>query len=865
MRRPRSRRRTIVAIVSVLIGVAPVIPVAAAGPPRMVVNIRPGEGSDPDGFVEAGGLVYFAAIDPAHGREMWRTDGTPEGTSLVADIHPGPADSDPTMPMAFRDGVLFSAYDDQGTAIWRAGADIDGAVPVTRGDVWPLAISGGRILATQNVSSGRQRLVEVDPDSGGVRAVGDLGAGAHAILHSFDLDGTLFFTVDRRRQARTELWATDGTDEGTRSLGRIGTSGEALTDYWPIEWMNQFTAFRSKVWFVRHWSDGAGCEAGGDLWVSDGTRRGTRRAAEVLGRIGPCIGDVTTVGDQLHLTSYGRGFGTAETWVTDGTRTGTSRLATYRAYLPEQAAVLGDSLLFALTQTEDEPPDLWAIDGSSDDTRLIGPLEDEPFDGLQPDAGERAYFVRGDQLWVTDGTAVGTGRLVDLQPDTDGPDIRSLTRLGSAIVFAADDGSTGSEPWVSDGTAVGTRMLRDINKVDEGSAPTGLTPTDVSLFLAALDGARASTDPRMWEIARSYAAEGDSAWMVYREAVAPAWLTVFGRDLVFAAQGERGGHGMELWAVDEGGSAHEVTEIRPGRRGSSPSDLVVMGRRVYFAATSSTGRDLWATDGTATGTVLVRDLAPGKLGAPRDLVVAGDRLFFTSGDPTHGRELWTSDGTAQGTRRVADIRPGARGSGIAELTAVGTAVYFQADDGVHGTELWASDGTRAGTRLVRDLRLSGGSEPVELTAVSDALYFVADDGAAGSRSRLWSTDGTAEGTVVARAPAGCEATGMGDPSGLTDDRGTLFFVATCDQGRELLRAEPATAVVAVADGNPSGDPDPVILGSVFGRLYFSADDAVHGRELWSTDGTPEGTTLVGDINPDGSSDPMDVVPFQRAV
>ncbi|MFN8521330.1 MAG: ELWxxDGT repeat protein, partial [Chloroflexota bacterium] len=704
--------------------------VVAASPPQLVVNLRPGEGSEPRGFVESGGVVFFAANDPAHGRELWRTDGTPEGTSLVADIHPGPEGSDPSSLMAFRDGVVLAADDGQGTAIWRAGGTIEGASPLARGDVWPLAISGGRIFAVQNGQGyAEQRLVLVDPDTGATAPVGDLGPKVHSMWHPFDLDGTLFLTVDRQGQARTELWATDGTDQGTRSLGTIGDTGEELSDFWPIEGMDQFTAFRSKVWFVRHWQDGADCEGSGDLWVSDGTRQGTRRAAEVLGRIGPCISDVTTVGDQLRFASVRRGSrSVTEVWTTDGTREGTSIVATYRRNAPEQLGRLGDELLFELNaDDEDDPPGLWATDGTASGTRPITVLEDEPSAAPQVGPGERAFFVRQhDELWVTDGTAAGTGRLVDLQDGGDWSDILDLSRLGPLAIFTADDGSTGSEPWASDGSVLGTRMLRDINPIDEGSAPTGLTPTDVSLFLSAQVGSP-TTAPRLWGIAPTYRTGDPRSWMTYPEAVGPASMTVLGRRVVFAAQGERGGDGVELWSVDDEGHGGELKDIRPASPASYPTDLVVMGRRVYFVATSRTGRDLWATDGTAKGTVRVRNLRVPARGAPRGLVVAGDRLFFTAGDTTHGRELWTSDGTADGTRLVADIRAGAHGSAIAALTAVGGSVYFRANDGTHGSELWTSDGTESGTRQVVDLRAAGGSRPDDLTAVGDVVYFVATD------------------------------------------------------------------------------------------------------------------------------------------
>ena len=69
------------------------------------------------------------------------------------------------------------------------------------------------------------------------------------------------------------------------------------------------------------------------------------------------------------------------------------------------------------------------------------------------------------------------------------------------------------------------------------------------------------------------------------------------------------------------------------------------------------------------------------------------RLYFFAQDHEHHRELWRSDGTAAGTVLVKDIHPGPEHSHPQGLTEASGTLFFWADDGIHGYELWKSDGT----------------------------------------------------------------------------------------------------------------------------------------------------------------------------
>ncbi len=63
--------------------------------------------------------LYFVANDGIHGEELWKTDGTLEGTKLAFDILDGPLGSSPNNFSIYEDTVFFSAFTlDEGRELW---------------------------------------------------------------------------------------------------------------------------------------------------------------------------------------------------------------------------------------------------------------------------------------------------------------------------------------------------------------------------------------------------------------------------------------------------------------------------------------------------------------------------------------------------------------------------------------------------------------------------------------------------------------------------------------------------------------------------------------------------------------------------
>ena len=169
----------------------------------------------------------------------------------------------------------------------------------------------------------------------------------------------------------------------------------------------------------------------------------------------------------------------------------------------------------------------------------------------------------------------------------------------------------------------------------------------------------------------------------------------------------------------------------------------IMSKKIIVAAIIGLCVALYScnkgSDSTAAGTVLVKSFSTGIewYNSPAMTNVNGT-LYFFANDGTHGLELWKSDGTEAGTVMVKDCNPGS-GSSIrtyarVNLAAVGNRLFWNAYDPDHGDELWVSDGTEAGTWLVEDL-VPGTGSSVPAIAVCSAAARRSSAAWAASRDR----------------------------------------------------------------------------------------------------------------------------------
>ena len=769
-------------------------------------------------LVTYNGEVYFRANDGTTGYELWRTRIEDGRIERVADINAGPRSSSPAN-LTVAMGTLFFTADDgpHGRELWKLESDSLGRATLER------------------VTDINDRAGDAFHDG----SVADFADRQEIYLGEFtEYQSQLYFAADDGNGF--ELWKTDGTAEGTAMVHDINQRGgnaffverknekdERIDE---VEGLTlELVEFRGQLYFTA--DDGV---TGRELWKTNGET--TERVADILPgaeESNPVY--LAVLGDRLFLSAEGPHAG-RELWATDGTMGGTKIVHDIRP----------DAL-------ESDDPDMDPGSGPRYLVEMNGHLYFSADDGKV-----------GRELWRTDGTAEGTNRVKDIHPD--GGAFRNnaslsvygqFTVLDDTLFFTANDGSTGLELWETDGTEAATRRVADINRTlvnsSGWSTPRHLTVVGDELYFAANDGFFSGTE--LWRtdgerttlvVERTFGSRG--SFLINENN-----LAVVEEKLVFASSDGAFRSDVDISVYDPS-TTNEVVVLRGGRElGSEPRLFTEYKGELYFAAgDQATGIELWKTDGSPTGTRLVKDINPGRAdSSPTRFVEVNEFLLFRAIEPTHENELWRTDGTEEGTVLVKDIFEGKSPSVIDFLTVLTRAdgrqeVIFNAQNEKQGQkELWKSDGTAQGTVRVVDSNLN----PRNLLEFNGEVYFA---GVSLEHGReLWKTDGTAAGTMLVKDMM------PGTESGFTANTGhlaifgdNLYFSAAGNEGAELWRTDGTPqGTQLVKDINPNGGSFPMHLTPYDGELFFSAEDGQAGRELWKTDGTANGTRRVLDLRP----------------
>ena len=385
------------------------------------------DSSDPQSLTAAGDLLYFTAVTPATGRELWVSDGTPDGTALVADIHPGSTSSAPSYLTNVNGTLFFNADDGQhGAELWRAQA-------------------------------------------GTASLVADLRPGSDT-SYPYDLtdfNGTLVFAAITASDF--ELWKSDGTELGTQPLLNVA-AGDPAYD-------GRLTVFNNALYFR-----GDDSVYGIEPWRLNGLNGGAMLVKDIAPGASSWSrpDSFTNVDGTLYFTADPTATGgDIGLWKTDPVA-GAIRIQSDPQDGPfsfiSNLTAVGSTLYFT-AQADDGFKELWKTDTTSTTAELVKDINPVSFSNPSNLANVNGtlYFTANDgapedgghgfQLWRTDGTDDSTVRLTDgfVPQGSEGglvASITNLTLMDDILYFAGDDGTAGSELWKLD-ISTGSGQTRD--------------------------------------------------------------------------------------------------------------------------------------------------------------------------------------------------------------------------------------------------------------------------------------------------------------------------------------------------------------------------------------------------------------------
>lgn len=334
----------------------------------------------------------------------------------------------------------------------------------------------------------------------------------------------------------------------------------------------------------------------------------------------------------------------------------------------------------------------------------------------------------------------------------------------------------------------------------------------------------------------------------------PGDLFALGDILFFSADDK---YGRELWKLTppyKAANLRRVADIMPGDSGSHPSNFATVGETLFFSANDGVhGFELWRSEPPYNSAHMVFDINPYGHSNPANLTAIGNAIFFKADDGSNGSELWKSSPPYRSAELVKDIWPGGSSSDPKELLSIGWTLLFTANDGT-GREVWKSEPpySPASTKMVKDIYPGGGdSEPQELTRVENTLFFTAFDGVS---HELWYSKPPFDSYRTIRANE-FDYKFPSQPSSLQAYGENLFFSANIGtSGFEPRHSAPPYDVertYRIEDVLPGfGSSYPQTKGvSSTGVWFFTANDGVHGEELWATAPPYTSAWLVRDIRP----------------
>lgn len=776
----------------------------------------------PTGLTDLDGTVYFAVTGRSVDDQLWKTDGTAAGTILVKDLYDQAAPANGSTGIAemtaIKNKLYFTAYaygvSDRVARLWVSDAtgagtfklsntimalgikfvarSLDIADPfvyfsswnqnyqptlyITNGQPGGIGTPAGFNALLSYQYGGTEKLINMAgsvyfigrPDNNdyseslykydaasGIRPVKTF-AGANAdgnysrVSNVAEVNGTLYYSVYDATINKNQVWKSDGSSLGNILL-KDGVSASNITSN------------AGAIYFT-----GSNSLRGAELWKTDGTVNGTVLVKDInTGTNSSTPASLTNVNNNVFFTATDSTHG-FELWQSDGNAAGTALVkdinqSTSNTSYPNNLKAFNNKVIF----------------------------------NTQTNAKGNIYS----NFWKSDGTSAGTNAVNET---IQGFDKQTSAVLNNEVYFRGNSSSGKKGLYKTDGTPAGTVLVKDFT-----GTPFyfyGIVATNNLVYFYGRNNSSASYE--LWRtdgtVANTYVIKNDFTNLESNSKV----IIASGNTLFFAPYNTK-----SLWKSD--GTIAGTTQLQSFA--ADPYNFAAADNDIYFRAFDGTSNTLWKSDATAAGTRKIT----GNVVDPDNLIFCNGSLFFTGIGNVGvygniGAELFKTDGTSPGTVLVKDINPGVNSSSFyGTKISIGDKIYFT-NYGASGIELWKSDGTTAGTKLIINL---GNVQLAynEFTGCNGKLFFVIND-YVNQKNILWESDGTTAGTHPTADNIFSDIKIDYSPE-LTSSGNQLFFRAGNYQtGQELyvggITAPPGNDSFSLCPNGSAG-----ITSSIYGNTY----------------------------------------------
>lgn len=574
--------------------------------------------------------VYFYAGTSANGFELWKSDGTAIGTQLFKDIVPGTGSSDSSLiGYGTSTYFVFEVYAGaSGSELWKCDGTVSGTTllkdinPGTGSSVsenTQFAALNGKIYFNAYTPANGYELWSTDGTTEGTQIVKDIfpGQAGSSISALTALNNYLMFAANDGTRSYNTVWKSDGTPAGTFELKDVNMNQNSSMNL-------GFAELNNKVFFPAGYNSLNGVE----LWSTDGTTANTSLFKDIFHKYSGITNfeDSAVLADKL-IYNGNMGDGTRP-FVTDGTIAGT--------HIISPTAPAGSSYTKAGN---------YVFYRSSNS-------------------------INGYEIWKTDGTEANTSMVKDIRVGS-GSSISEyplFMEFNGIFYFKADDGIHGEELWRSDGTAAGTYMVKEINpgsahafdgmsNIYQNSLTTlnekGYAVLNGYMYFAANDG----TDSSIWRTDGTESGTTKAITVPSSGVYDNRRVVINGTQnkIFFKTNSINSSYGNNaLWSSDGTQSGTSLVYQTPITGYVQYKKNIVHNNELYFNVYGNNGKAIMKSDGTVAGTSIVIENYS-DLSTISSLISCGNHVYFTVGGSEFAKELWRTNGTASGTVKLGDL------------------------------------------------------------------------------------------------------------------------------------------------------------------------------------------------------------------